>query len=92
MPLSAPQCRAARALLDWTQAELASRAGVSPGMVRGFEAGHHAPHRASLAALRRALEAQGLVFLDPDAQGGEGVRRAGVPSDPPGCPPGGPPL
>ncbi|CAH0306698.1 DNA-binding transcriptional regulator [Roseomonas sp. CECT 9278] len=76
MPLTAPQCRAARALLDWTQAELAAAAAVSPGTVRGFEAGRHVPHRASAAALRRALEAVGIVFIDAGPDGGEGVRRA----------------
>jgi transcriptional regulator with XRE-family HTH domain len=92
MPLTAPQCRAARALLDWTQAELAAAAAVSPGTVAGFEAGRHALHRASAAAIRQALEAGGVVFLDPGPEGGEGVRRAGLPSGAPGCPPVPPPL
>ena len=76
MSLTAPQCRAARALLDWTQAELARHAAVSAGTVRGFEASRHVLHRATSAAIRQALEAAGVVFLDPDAAGGEGVRRA----------------
>jgi len=88
MALSAPQCRAARALLDWTQSELAARAGVSPGTVRGFEVGRHALHRASAAAIRRAFEAEGLVLLDPGNEGGEGVRRGPAP----GCPDAPPPL
>jgi DNA-binding XRE family transcriptional regulator len=74
MPLSAPQCRAARALLDWTQAGLAQRAAVSPGTVRGFEARRHIPHRASAAAIRQALEAAGIIFLEAGPGGGEGVR------------------
>ncbi|WP_198377278.1 helix-turn-helix transcriptional regulator [Neoroseomonas rubea] len=89
MPLSAPQCRAARALLDWTQAELARAAGVSPGTVRGFEGGHHALHRATAMAIRGALEDAGIRFLDPCAEGGEGVRRAAGPA---GCPQPPPPL
>ena len=76
MSLTAPQCRAARALLDWTQAELALRAAVSAGTVRGFESSRHVVHRATSAAIRQALEAAGVVFLDQDAAGGEGVRRA----------------
>lgn len=92
MPLTAPQCRAARALLDWTQAELATAAEVSPGTVRGFEAGRHVLHRASAAAIRQALEGVGIVFIDAGPDGGEGVRRAGAPSDPPGCPEAPPPL
>ncbi|WP_137126358.1 helix-turn-helix transcriptional regulator [Roseomonas sp. HF4] len=88
MPLSAAQCRAARALLDWTQAELARRADVSPGTVRGFEVGRHALHRATAAAIRHAFEVAGLVLLDPGQDGGEGVRRAPGP----GCPQPPPPL
>ena len=75
MPISPAQCRAARALLGWTQAELAARAEVSPGTVRGFECGRHDPHRATAAALRRALEEAGVAFLDPDEGGGAGVRK-----------------
>jgi transcriptional regulator with XRE-family HTH domain len=92
MPLTAPQCRAARALLDWTQAELAAAAAVSPGTVRGFEAGRHVLHRATAAAIRQALEAVGIVFIEAGPEGGEGVRRAWAPSDPPGCPKPPPPL
>jgi transcriptional regulator with XRE-family HTH domain len=76
MSLSPAQCRAARALLAWTQDELADRAAVSRGTVRGFETGQHALRRATAAAMRRALEAAGVVLLDADAAGGAGVRFA----------------
>lgn len=96
MPLTAPQCRAARALLDWTQAQLATAAAISPGTVRGFEAGHHALHRATAAAIRQALQQAGIIFIEAGPDGGEGVRRAwspsGAPSGPPGCPEAPPPL
>jgi len=71
--LSSEQCRAARALLDWTQEELAERAGVSRSTVRGFENGQHEPHRASAAMIRTALEQAGVMLIDADDQG-EGVR------------------
>ena len=92
MPLTAPQCRAARALLDWTQAELATRAEVSPGTVRGFEANRHALHRATASAIRQALESGGVIFLDADTVGGEGVRRTCPPPATAGCPDAPPPL
>jgi DNA-binding XRE family transcriptional regulator len=92
MSLTAPQCRAARALLDWTQADLAERAAVSAGTVRGFESNRHALHRATAAAIRQALEAAGIRFLEADAAGGEGVRRACPPLATPGCPEATPPL
>lgn len=38
MPIPPTQCRAARALLDWTQHELAERAEGGHGTIRGFEA------------------------------------------------------
>jgi transcriptional regulator with XRE-family HTH domain len=37
------QCRAARALLDWTQIELAHRSGVSRSTDRDFEGGMYQP-------------------------------------------------
>jgi transcriptional regulator with XRE-family HTH domain len=74
MPLTPQQCRAARGLLDWTQEELAERAGVSRGTVRGFENGRHELHRGSAAVIRGALEAAGVVLIDPDHETGSGVR------------------
>jgi transcriptional regulator with XRE-family HTH domain len=74
MPLTSEQCRAARALLDWTQDDLSVRAEVSRSTVRGFEGGQHGLQRATAAAIRRALEAGGVIFLDPDAGCGPGVR------------------
>lgn len=76
MPLTPQQCRAARALLDWTQDDLAERAEVSRSTVRGFESRQHELQRATAAAIRRALEAEGVVLLDADAEGGPGARLA----------------
>lgn len=67
------QCRAARALLDWTQEELAEKAQVSRSTIRGFENGLHELHRCSAAVIRSALEAAGVILIDADEQG-PGVR------------------
>ena len=67
------QCRAARALLDWSQEELAEKAGVGLVTVRHLEAGRHEPRRATLDVIRRALEAAGVEFIDENG-GGPGVR------------------
>jgi transcriptional regulator with XRE-family HTH domain len=67
------QCRAARGLLDWTQQDLADRAGVGIVTVRHLEAGVSDTRRATLEVIRRALEAAGVEFIDQDG-GGLGVR------------------
>ncbi|PWS37692.1 transcriptional regulator [Falsiroseomonas bella] len=66
------QCRAARGMLAWTQAELATRARVHEATVRGFELGRKEPIRVSLDAIRRALEEAGVSFVI-DRLKGEGV-------------------
>ena len=76
MALTPAQCRAARALLDWTQDDLAERAEVSRGTIRGFEGGQHALQRSTAAAVRRALEAGGVLLVEADEGGGQGVRFA----------------
>lgn len=67
------QCRAARALLDWTQEDLAERAGISRSTVRGFENGQHELQRASAAMIRMTLEQAGVILIGADEQG-VGVR------------------
>lgn len=66
--LSPEQSRAARGWLDWTQEELAKRAGVSLSTVRDFEAGRRKPIPLNLAGLRSALEGGGVTLLF-DAEG-----------------------
>jgi DNA-binding XRE family transcriptional regulator len=74
MPITPAQCRAARALLDWTQDELAERAEVSRGTIRGFESGQHMLQRSTAAAVCRALVAGGVVLVQADRAAGPGVR------------------
>lgn len=67
------QCRAGRALLGWSQQELADRAKVGVVTVRQFEAGAAQPRNATLDVLCRALEAAGVIFIDENGEG-PGVR------------------
>ncbi|WP_292613289.1 helix-turn-helix transcriptional regulator [Nitrobacter sp. 62-13] len=61
--ISAPQVRAARAWLGWSQEFLAKQAGVSKRAVVRAESGSSQPHKETAARLRTALEAAGLKFL-----------------------------
>jgi transcriptional regulator with XRE-family HTH domain len=67
------QCRAARALLGWTQRELAAKARVGLITVRHFETAAHVPRLATLDAIKRAFESAGIEFIDENG-GGAGVR------------------
>jgi predicted transcriptional regulator len=71
--ISAAQCRAARALIEWSQQDLANHAAVGVVTVHQLEAGVSQPRRATLDVIRRALEAAGVEFIDENG-GGPGVR------------------
>lgn len=61
--INAAQLRAARAWLKWTQDELAARSGVSKSAIVAFELARSVPYSETSDALRRTLEAAGIVFL-----------------------------
>lgn len=67
--MSPAQSRAARALLNWSQSELAGKVGLDEGFVRGFESGGSDPASGQIEALRSALMAAGIVFTE-GASGG----------------------
>lgn len=76
--LIAAQIRAARALIDWSQRELAEKSKLSVPTIKRME-GAMGPERsteANVEAVRRALEGAGIVFLDAkqNKDGGPGVR------------------
>ena len=75
MDISPAQMRAARAWLGLSQEELARRAGVAKSSVAEYERGARLAHGSTLAAVRRALEADGIVFLF------DGARPKGVAYD-----------
>jgi transcriptional regulator with XRE-family HTH domain len=60
--LSPEQIKAARALLAWSQQELATEARVATSTVADFERGTRTPVANNAQAIREALEAKGLQF------------------------------
>lgn len=72
--ISIEQIRAARALLGWSQTDLAQRAGMSVPTVKRVEA-EDGPRVSEEARqrLQKALESGGITFIDENG-GGPGVR------------------
>jgi transcriptional regulator with XRE-family HTH domain len=76
MLLTPEMCRAARALLDWKQHQLASAAGLSVDLVRRFEGGG-VVRLPSVEAMLQALQDAGLEFIPAGGKslkGGPGLR------------------
>ncbi|MGA3263629.1 MAG: helix-turn-helix transcriptional regulator [Terracidiphilus sp.] len=67
------QLRAARALLDWEQIELAKRAHVAIGTIRRMESfsGEIGARTSTLSQVQATLEKAGIQFLN---DGSPGVR------------------
>lgn len=71
--MSPAQCRAARALLNWTQDELATRSQASVVTIRNFENEKSAPQRGTMVLLEQAFDRAGVEFI-PENGKGAGVR------------------
>lgn len=71
--ISAQQCRAGRALLDLTQPDLASRAGLGLSTIVDFEKSRRPVSGAAVRSICSALESAGIEFIAENG-GGPGVR------------------
>jgi transcriptional regulator with XRE-family HTH domain len=71
--LTPAQSRAARGLVEWSQSELGKRSNLGESTIRDFERGRRVPTINNLAAIRRALEAAGVIFVEENGAG-PGVR------------------
>lgn len=65
--LTPPHVRAARALLAWSQQDLARQAGVATSTIADFERGKRKPVANNAQAIRDALEGAGIRFLPTGA-------------------------
>jgi transcriptional regulator with XRE-family HTH domain len=74
MMIESAQVRAGRALIGWSQAELANAAGLPLATVELIESGgaSQVPAQA-FAKMRATLESAGVAFI-PEDGGGAGVR------------------
>lgn len=64
--INARQIKAARALLDWSQEQLAETCGLSIATIRKIESGHISPRHSTMGGIQRALEGAGLEFIEPN--------------------------
>jgi transcriptional regulator with XRE-family HTH domain len=67
------QCKAARALLDLTQGELADAAMLGLSTIVDFEKERRQVSIVAIRAIRHALATRGVEFIDENG-GGPGVR------------------
>lgn len=59
------QIRAARALLEWSQTELARATGMALSSIKAIECGASTPRRETLEAIEATFEAAGVDFCPP---------------------------
>jgi len=64
MPILPYQCRAARALLDWSQADLIKASQVGRSTLAKFESEYSVPNRRLLLDIEAALEEAGVEFIE----------------------------
>lgn len=71
--MTSAQIRAARALLNWSVRELAAESGIHRNTISNIETGKSGGDPETLTALRGALEAAGVIFVETNGEG-PGVR------------------
>lgn len=75
--ITGAQIRAARALLDMTQAGLAAATGLSETVIKNVEASRSDPRASTLQRIEDAFLQAGVTFIDngqDSRDGGRGVR------------------
>jgi len=67
--MSPAQCRAARALISWSQSFLAEAADLGLSTIVDFELGRREVSEGARRAIRDALESAGIIFIDENGEG-----------------------
>jgi len=81
MSFTPDQCRAARALINWSQGQLAIASKIAIKTIADFERGSRTPFARTLADMQTALETAGVIFVDENGEG-PGVRLRKAPAKP----------
>ena len=71
--MRAAQCRAARALIEWSMEQLVEASAIDAKSIIDFEGRYRMPDDDTKRRLRSALEDAGVVFISENG-GGAGVR------------------
>jgi len=58
------QCRSARAMLKWSQEELALKVECSKKTITSFEIENRIPHNRILKEIKEVFEGAGIVFIN----------------------------
>ncbi|MFC3691561.1 helix-turn-helix domain-containing protein [Chenggangzhangella methanolivorans] len=69
------QIKAARSLLDWSQQELAERAGIARFTLIKIETGEARAQEATISKIVAALENEGIVFFETEGRYGVSNKR-----------------
>lgn len=69
--ITSAQCRAARALLNWSQPDLAQKCNIHVQTISNFEQNSSSPTKTTLNKIQQVFENSGIVFTD---QGGVNPR------------------
>ena len=69
MSFTPAQCRAARAMIGWSQDQLATASRVAKATIANFEAGMREPYSRTLKDIWETLEAAGVEFTNGGQQG-----------------------
>jgi len=67
--ISAAQCWAARSMLGWRRAQLATYSSVAIQTIVNFEKDTRSPRVRTLTALTECLETAGVIFVEENSEG-----------------------
>jgi transcriptional regulator with XRE-family HTH domain len=70
MTITSNQCRAARELLNWTQADLQNKSKLGIETIGNFERGTGNPTQRTMDDIKRAFEGSGIKFVISEKEKG----------------------